>query len=188
MWDLNLDRNTPYLEHPVFNSYHTEHEMLRYLKSLENKDLSLAHSMIALGSCTMKLNATTEMIPVTWEAFGNIHPFAPKEQLSGYTELLHDLERDLSEITGFHKVSLQPNAGAKNPVRAIGQRAVEVFEACSHGLLDGGPAQVWLEAHGVVLVGPVAERRAEADAGHLSSVGQGNGCRSLAGLRSSCGQ
>ena len=113
MWDLNLDRNTPYLEHPVFNSYHTEHEMLRYLKSLENKDLSLAHSMIALGSCTMKLNATTEMIPVTWEAFGNIHPFAPKEQLSGYTELLHDLERDLSEITGFHKVSLQPNAGAQ---------------------------------------------------------------------------
>ena len=113
MWDLNLDRNTPYLEHPVFNSYHTEHEMLRYLKSLENKDLSLAHSMIALGSCTMKLNATTEMIPVTWESFGNIHPFAPKEQLVGYNELLNDLERDLSEITGFHKVSLQPNAGAQ---------------------------------------------------------------------------
>ena len=113
MWDLNLDRNTPYLEHPVFNSYHTEHEMLRYLKSLENKDLSLAHSMIALGSCTMKLNATTEMIPITWESFGNIHPFAPKEQLVGYNELLNDLERDLSEITGFHKVSLQPNAGAQ---------------------------------------------------------------------------
>ena len=113
MWDLNLDRSTPYLVHPVFNSYHTEHEMLRYLKSLENKDLSLAHSMIALGSCTMKLNATTEMIPVTWESFGNIHPFAPKEQLAGYNELLSDLERDLSEITGFHKVSLQPNAGAQ---------------------------------------------------------------------------
>ena len=113
MWDLNLSRTTPYLEHPVFNSYHTEHEMLRYLKSLENKDLSLAHSMIALGSCTMKLNATTEMIPVTWDSFGNIHPFAPQHQLEGYKELLNDLERDLSEITGFHKVSLQPNAGAQ---------------------------------------------------------------------------
>jgi glycine dehydrogenase len=108
-----LNRDTAYLEHPVFNTYHTEHEMLRYLKTLENKDLSLAHSMIALGSCTMKLNATSEMIPVTWESFGNIHPFAPKHQLEGYTQMLHELERDLSEITGFHRVSLQPNAGAQ---------------------------------------------------------------------------
>jgi glycine dehydrogenase len=113
MWSPKLDRDTTYLEHPVFNSYHTEHEMLRYLKSLENKDLSLAHSMIALGSCTMKLNATSEMIPVTWEAFGNIHPFAPKHQLGGYTQMLNELERDLSEITGFYQVSLQPNAGAQ---------------------------------------------------------------------------
>ena len=113
MWAKELNRDTTYLEHPVFNSYHTEHEMLRYLKSLENKDLSLAHSMIALGSCTMKLNATTEMIPVTWEAFGNIHPFAPKHQLGGYTQMLNELERDLSEITGFYQVSLQPNAGAQ---------------------------------------------------------------------------
>ena len=113
MWDLELNRDTAYLEHPVFNTYHTEHEMLRYLKTLENKDLSLAHSMIALGSCTMKLNATSEMIPVTWESFGNIHPFAPKHQLKGYTQMLHELERDLSEITGFHRVSLQPNAGAQ---------------------------------------------------------------------------
>jgi len=113
MWDLEFNRDTAYLEHPVFNTYHTEHEMLRYLKTLENKDLSLAHSMIALGSCTMKLNATSEMIPVTWESFGNIHPFAPKHQLKGYTQMLHELERDLSEITGFHRVSLQPNAGAQ---------------------------------------------------------------------------
>jgi len=113
MWDIELNRDTAYLEHPVFNTYHTEHEMLRYLKTLENKDLSLAHSMIALGSCTMKLNATSEMIPVTWESFGNIHPFAPKYQLEGYTQMLHELERDLSEITGFHRVSLQPNAGAQ---------------------------------------------------------------------------
>jgi glycine dehydrogenase len=113
MWHTDLDRDTAYLEHPVFNSYHTEHEMLRYLKSLENKDLSLAHSMIALGSCTMKLNATSEMIPVTWDTFGNIHPFAPKHQLGGYTQMLMELERDLSEITGFYQVSLQPNAGAQ---------------------------------------------------------------------------
>ncbi|MGB1037852.1 MAG: aminomethyl-transferring glycine dehydrogenase [Bacteroidia bacterium] len=113
LWDTSLNRESEYLDHPVFNAYHTEHEMLRYLKSLENKDLSLAHSMIALGSCTMKLNATTEMIPVTWEAFGNIHPFAPKHQLTGYSEMLNELERDLSEITGFHQVSLQPNAGAQ---------------------------------------------------------------------------
>ena len=113
MWNQELDRESTFMEHPVFNSYHTEHEMLRYLKHLENKDLSLAHSMIALGSCTMKLNATTEMIPVTWESFGNIHPFAPKHQLGGYTRMLNELERDLSEITGFHQVSLQPNAGAQ---------------------------------------------------------------------------
>jgi glycine dehydrogenase len=87
--------------------------MLRYLKSLENKDLSLTHSMIALGSCTMKLNATTEMIPVTWPEFGAMHPFAPKDQIFGYQEIIEDLARDLAEITGFHKVSLQPNAGAQ---------------------------------------------------------------------------
>ena len=113
MWDSGLTRTSSFLDHPVFNSYHTEHEMLRYLKHLENKDLSLAHSMIALGSCTMKLNATTEMIPVTWESYGNIHPFAPKHQVEGYAQMLNELERDLSEITGFHRTSLQPNAGAQ---------------------------------------------------------------------------
>jgi glycine dehydrogenase len=101
------------MTHPVFSSYHTEHEMLRYLKSLENKDLSLVHSMISLGSCTMKLNATAEMIPVTWPEFGNIHPFAPKDQTEGYQELFRNLNDWLCEVTGFAQMSLQPNSGAQ---------------------------------------------------------------------------
>ncbi|MCS6822670.1 MAG: aminomethyl-transferring glycine dehydrogenase [Cytophagaceae bacterium] len=108
-----LMRKSKFLSHKVFNSYHSEHEMLRYLKSLENKDLSLTHSMISLGSCTMKLNATTEMIPVTYEEFANIHPFAPTEQAQGYHQLFDELERWLCEITGFAAVSLQPNSGAQ---------------------------------------------------------------------------
>jgi glycine dehydrogenase len=109
----DLKRKTPYLTHPVFNNFHSEHQMLRYLKHLENKDLSLVHSMISLGSCTMKLNATTEMIPVTWPEFGQMHPFAPKEQAEGYQALFKDLEKWLCEITGFAGISLQPNSGAQ---------------------------------------------------------------------------
>jgi glycine dehydrogenase len=108
-----LTRQSAYMTHPVFNSYHTEHEMLRYLKSLENKDLSLVHSMISLGSCTMKLNATAEMIPVTWAEIGGIHPFAPLNQTKGYQELFKNLENWLCEITGFAAMSLQPNSGAQ---------------------------------------------------------------------------
>jgi len=110
---VQLQRQSTYLKHPVFNSYHSEHEMLRYIKSLEAKDLSLCHSMIALGSCTMKLNATTEMIPVTWPQFSNIHPFAPVNQVGGYMEIISQLNIWLSEITGFAEMSLQPNAGAQ---------------------------------------------------------------------------
>ncbi|MCU0470573.1 MAG: aminomethyl-transferring glycine dehydrogenase [Arcicella sp.] len=106
-------RTSDYLTHPVFNSYHSEHEMLRYLKQLENKDLSMVHSMISLGSCTMKLNATTEMIPVTWAEFGNVHPFAPKNQVQGYTAMIGDLNDWLCEITGFAAMSFQPNSGAQ---------------------------------------------------------------------------
>ncbi len=106
-------RSIDYLDHPVFNSYHSEHEMLRYLKRLENKDLSLVHSMISLGSCTMKLNATTEMIPVTWPNFAEIHPFAPDSQTEGYHEMINELHDWLAEITDFHKVSFQPNSGAQ---------------------------------------------------------------------------
>jgi glycine dehydrogenase len=108
-----LQRTSAYLAHPVFNAHHSEHEMLRYIKSLETKDLSLCHSMIALGSCTMKLNATTEMVPVTWAEFSKMHPFAPADQTGGYMQLFDELDKWLSEITGFAAMSLQPNAGAQ---------------------------------------------------------------------------
>jgi glycine dehydrogenase len=108
-----LERSSGYLTHPKFNSYHTETEMMRYLKSLENKDLSLMHSMIPLGSCTMKLNAATELIPVSWPEFANVHPFAPVDQAAGYFQIFRELEAWLSEITGFAACSLQPNSGAQ---------------------------------------------------------------------------
>lgn len=106
-------RTSPYLTHQVFNKYHSETEMLRYIRKLESRDLSLTTSMIPLGSCTMKLNATSEMFPVTWAKFGAIHPFVPRNQAEGYTELFNTLETALREITGFAKVSLQPNAGSQ---------------------------------------------------------------------------
>ena len=108
-----LTRTSEFMDHEVFHLYHSEHEMLRYMKRLENKDLSLVHSMISLGSCTMKLNATAEMIPVTWPEFGQIHPFAPREQAEGYTQLFDELSDQLCEITGFAGMSLQPNSGAQ---------------------------------------------------------------------------
>ena len=108
-----LKRKSRFLDHPVFNSHHSETKMLRYIKSLENKDLSLAYSMIPLGSCTMKLNATTEMIPISWPEFANQHPFVPVEQTSGYRKIFKALEEYLSEISGLHSVSLQPNSGAQ---------------------------------------------------------------------------
>jgi glycine dehydrogenase len=106
-------RSSEFLTASVFNKYHTEHEMLRYIKRLETKDLSLVHSMISLGSCTMKLNATSEMFPVTWPEFGRLHPFAPADQTKGYAKMFAQLEKWLSEITGFAAVSLQPNAGSQ---------------------------------------------------------------------------
>ena len=108
-----FERQSKYLTHPVFNSYHSETEMLRYLKNLENKDLSLTTSMIPLGSCTMKLNATTEMAGLTWPEFGNIHPFVPLDQAQGYAQIINELSDDLKEITGFQGISLQPNSGAQ---------------------------------------------------------------------------
>ena len=112
-FDERFARTSPILTHPVFHQYRSETDFQRYVKSLESKDLSLVHSMISLGSCTMKLNAAAEMFPVTWPEIGNIHPFAPVEQAQGYRALFDKLEGALAEITGFHAVSLQPNAGSQ---------------------------------------------------------------------------
>ncbi|MBN3580824.1 aminomethyl-transferring glycine dehydrogenase [Algoriphagus aestuarii] len=156
-----LLRKSEYLSHPVFNSYHSEHEMLRYIKRLENKDLSLVHSMISLGSCTMKLNATAEMIPVTWPEFGQMHPFTPMDQTSGYQELFANLERWLSEITGFAGTSLQPNSGAQGEfaglmvIRAYhlnrneGHRNIALIPTSAHGT---NPASAVMAGMKVVLV------------------------------------
>ena len=108
----SVARDSDIMTHPIFHQHHSETQMLRYLKTLENRDLALNHSMISLGSCTMKLNATAEMLPVTWPTFCNIHPFAPHDQVVGYHELIEDLNKDLAEITGFAAVSAQPNSGA----------------------------------------------------------------------------
>lgn len=109
----NALRSTPYLTHPTFKRYRSETEMLRYLKRLENKDLSLTHAMIPLGSCTMKLNATSEMLPITWAEFANIHPYAPKDQVSGYQQMIDELSHSLLTITGYDAISMQPNSGAQ---------------------------------------------------------------------------
>ncbi|MDX2114620.1 MAG: aminomethyl-transferring glycine dehydrogenase [Planctomycetota bacterium] len=147
--DLSLpaafSRQSGYLTHPVFNAHHSETEMLRYIFRLQSRDLSLAHSMIPLGSCTMKLNATSEMIPVTWPEFGRIHPFAPADQWRGYQQMFTRLEKWLAEITGFAAVSLQPNAGAQgeytgllairafHDARGEGHRDVCLIPTSAHG-------------------------------------------------------
>lgn len=112
-YPAGLARTSQYLTHPVFHRYHAEHELLRYIHRLQSRDLSLVHSMIPLGSCTMKLNATAEMLPVTWPEFGRLHPFAPADQVQGYLALFQQLESWLAEITGFAGISLQPNAGSQ---------------------------------------------------------------------------
>ncbi|CAN5890102.1 aminomethyl-transferring glycine dehydrogenase [soil metagenome] len=115
----SLGRRAPMLEHPVFSRYRTEHEMLRYLRRLADRDLALDRTMIPLGSCTMKLNATTEMIPMTWPQFADIHPFAPLDQAGGYREMIAQLERYLVEITGYDAVSFQPNAGSQGELAGL---------------------------------------------------------------------
>lgn len=126
-----FQRTSSYLTHPVFNTHHSETELLRYIHHLQSKDLSLTHSMIPLGSCTMKLNATTEMVPVSWPGFSAIHPFAPLEQTKGYTSLINELERDLATITGFDKMSLQPNSGAQGEF--TGLRVIRKFQELQPG-------------------------------------------------------
>lgn len=144
-WPAWAQRQSNFMLHPVFNSYHIEHDMLRYIKSLEAKDLSLCHSMISLGSCTMKLNATTEMIPVTWPEFNSQHPFVPVDQVEGYLEMIEELNQDLSEITGFDRMSMQPNSGAQGEYaglmvireyfkdRGEGHRNIALIPSSAHG-------------------------------------------------------
>ena len=112
-FDERYARTSAFMTHPVFSGHHSETDFQRYVRHLEAKDLSLVHSMIALGSCTMKLNAAAEMYPVTWPELGGMHPFAPTDQAKGYAAMFGKLESSLAEITGFHAVSLQPNAGSQ---------------------------------------------------------------------------
>lgn len=181
----SLKRTSAILTHEVFNRYHSETEMLRYIYRLQSRDLSLAHSMIALGSCTMKLNATAEMIPVTWPEVGRIHPFAPKEQTAGYYELFSDLERWLCEITGFAGVSLQPNAGSQgeyaglltihkyHETRGEGRRNICLIPSSAHGT---NPASAVMAGMKVVVVAcdsegnvDLTDLRAKAEA-HSSNL------------------
>jgi glycine dehydrogenase len=160
-FDERFARTSAFLTHPVFNTHHSETEMLRYIRTLESRDLSLTHSMIPLGSCTMKLNATAEMMPVTWPEFGRLHPFAPRVQAAGYTALFDQLEDDLAEITGFAGVSLQPNAGSQGEYagllvirryhesRGEAHRNICLIPQSAHGT---NPASAVMAGLGVVVV------------------------------------
>ncbi|WP_242922203.1 aminomethyl-transferring glycine dehydrogenase [Pontibacter liquoris] len=178
-WSDSLIRKSDYLTHEVFNKHHSEHEILRYMKHLENKDISLTHSMIPLGSCTMKLNATAEMIPVTWPEIGQLHPFAPADQTEGYKQIFTDLEAWLCEITRFDAVSLQPNSGAQGEyaglmvIRAYHEsrgdqhRNIALIPSSAHGT---NPASAVMAGMKVVIVKcdekgniDVADLRAKAE-------------------------
>jgi len=160
-FEKGLLRTTEILQHPTFNTHHSETEMLRYLKHLENKDLSLTHAMIALGSCTMKLNATSEMLPITWPGFGQIHPFAPIDQTTGYQKMIDELENWLAEITGYDAVSVQPNSGAQGEYagllaikkyhesRGEGHRNICLIPSSAHGT---NPASAQMMNMKVVIV------------------------------------
>jgi len=165
-YGADLARSSPFLMHPVFNSHHSESEMMRYLRSLERKDIGLDTSMIPLGSCTMKLNAASEMLPVTWPEFSRPHPFAPVEQLEGYQQIFRELEQALCEITGFAAVSLQPNSGAQGEfaglmvIRAYHRgrgdesRNVVLIPASAHGT---NPASAAMAGMQVVVVASTAD-------------------------------
>jgi glycine dehydrogenase len=168
----SLRRTTTFLTHPVFNTHHSESEMMRYIRSLERKDIGLDTSMIPLGSCTMKLNAATEMLPITWNAFGRMHPFAPEEQAEGYAQVFRELEAALCEITGFAEVSLQPNSGAQGEftglmvIRAYHhdrrqpERNVVLIPASAHGT---NPASAITAGMRVVVVRSQADGSVDVD-------------------------
>ena len=183
-----LIRQTAYLTHPTFNRYHSEHEMLRYLRSLSDKDLALDRTMIPLGSCTMKLNATSEMMPVTWPSFSQIHPFAPEEQWAGYAKLIEDTERMMCAATGYSAVSLQPNAGSQGEYagllvirayhesRGEGHRNICLIPSSAHGT---NPASAQMAGLQVVVVNCDAngnvdlidlKSKAEQHSSHLAAI------------------
>ncbi len=177
-------RTSPFLTHPVFARYHTEHEMLRYIKRLEARDLSLAQSMISLGSCTMKLNATAEMAPISWPSLADLHPFAPADQTRGYRRLLDDLESWLAEITGFHAISLQPNAGAQgeytgllvirayHEARGEGERDVCLIPVSAHGT---NPASAVMA--GLKVVAVACDERGNIDVADLAAKAEAHASR-----------
>ena len=181
------NRESNFLTHPVFNTHHSETEMLRYLRRLEARDLSLCHSMIPLGSCTMKLNATAEMFPISWPEFARLHPYAPNDQSAGYREMCDQLERWLAEITGFAAVSLQPNAGSQgeyagllaisgyHAARGESHRNVCLIPTSAHGT---NPASAVMAGFRVVAVRcledgdiDLADLRAKAEAHAKESSG-----------------
>jgi glycine dehydrogenase len=167
-----LVRTSPFLTHPVFNKHHSETEMMRYIRNLERKDIGLDTSMIPLGSCTMKLNAAAEMLPITWPEFGRLHPFAPVDQASGYLDVFRELESMLMAITGFAAVSLQPNSGAQGEYaglmvirayhrdRGEGARDVVLIPASAHGT---NPASAVMAGMRVVVVSSTAEGNIDVD-------------------------
>jgi glycine dehydrogenase len=171
-----LRRTTPFLTHPVFNAHHSEHEMLRYMRSLADKDLALDRTMIPLGSCTMKLNATSEMIPVTWPEFASIHPLAPADQTAGYRQLIAELEQMLVECTGYDAVSLQPNSGAQGEYagllairayhrsRGEGHRNICLIPESAHGT---NPASAQL--CGMEVVAVKTDRNGNVDVADLAA-------------------
>jgi len=171
-----LTRESAYLTHPVFNSYYTESDMMRYIKRLENADLSLMHSMISLGSCTMKLNAAAEMIPVSWENWANMHPFMPSDQVQGYAQMIRELEQYLCTITGFDACSLQPNSGAQGEyaglmairayhlARGDAHRNVALIPSSAHGT---NPASAVMAAMQVVVV--ACDERGNIDVADLKA-------------------